>query len=378
MKIFAIWVLSVLFCFAVHSQELTPGAALPESARSESLQHILDAVTAELPNGSKQLVRDGSLSISLVELEHGSTKRSWAGVNERHSLCGASTLKIFCAIAAFEAEARGLLKISKSHPTTMSQSKASETYINASDIESSVVYTKGPRQGNRDAGKVCSAINDAYLRSQGLNLNTSSYYQPCFTNILLSDWGLVDKIDGNLSQGLALGLLYGSQPTRRCSVLPSPRSFGIPTLSTQRASSHKLSALWTAIELNEFPNIKPERMNYFKQLIYGGLRQKGKIGRSFCTSKTQCFNKYGKTGTWTSKKNNTYCENDSRVLEYPRNKGKKLVLTVLCNDKYKSNACKKDKVIRLVSQKIKRQMEKRWGNQVGSTTPELNSPTSTK
>lgn len=211
---------------------LRPRESLPASARDEDIQNILNEISGELPSSAQKLIKRGTLGISVAELIPGSKERRWASINGKSSLCAASTLKIVCALAAFEAEARGLVEISDSKPTSTNPSHLTDkVYINSEDIKSSILYHKPGHAtaGNRDAGKVCKAVNDAFILRQGGKPNSSSYSQ-CFVNSLLKEWGFHD--DG--PEGMWLGLQYGSKT--RCNVPPKQR---IWLTHTNHTTSHK-------------------------------------------------------------------------------------------------------------------------------------------
>lgn len=342
---------------SAHAEDLLPGESLPESSKSRDLSALLESVKSKLPQETQSLINEGKLGVTLAEIEPDSKKRGWASLNGSNTLCAASTLKIFCAVAAFEAEARGYLTISDTEPTTPSHVRVANTIININDIKSSVLYTSGPAQGNVDAGKVCAAANDAYLRKNEIKNASDAFYRPCFTNLLLKEWGLQKEIS-NYSDGISLGTLYASK--RKCDTMPAAKSFGLTSLTTQRASADALTALWTAIELEEFPKIKRERMAKLKQTIFAGEKSLGRIGKAFCQSASECHNKYGKTGTLNWRSQNVLCYNDSRVIEYPKSYGKKLVISVLCNDTLSKSRCRKNNVIENISKLLKTGMEERW------------------
>ena len=157
----------------------------------------------------------------------------------------------------------------------------------------------------------------------------------------------------------ACGWVYNTGQKPDVMFPPPNNGYGLPTLTTQRATSQGLNSLWTAIELEEIPSIDPMAMKRFKKIIGTGPVPKGYLGKYLCKSRDVCAVKYGKTGTYNWKSSNLRCRNDARVLEFPNYAGAKIVMSVLCNDRHSANTCTASDLA-LISAKIKEKMEARW------------------
>ncbi|MCB0342424.1 MAG: hypothetical protein H6626_03820 [Pseudobdellovibrionaceae bacterium] len=312
-----------------------PGELLSSDTRSDEFQSLISEAAGELPESLRRLIRKRTLAIGLAELGATGEVEQWGSINGEASLCAASTMKITCALGALAAEAEGYLQLSDTRPTSPASVDLGETiFVNTEDIKSSLIYHRpgGFRDGNRDAGKVCRAINEAYLRHVGGGRSPNTY-DPCWLNDQLRQWGF----HGEGPEGLWLGLLYGSGA--RCSVPQPEKTYGLPSLTTQRASVNGLLNLWAAVESNNFSNLSSVALKWLKDLIGGSKAPVGYLGRAFCRSGEQCLNLYGKTGTLTWRTGGLRCRNDARVVVHPKDPEKRLVMAVMCNTHYNEGSC---------------------------------------